>query len=189
MDGGNRMGLPQTQAPELAGHRQALLGRLALVHRQQHRHLLGAQPIGDPLVCGGEPLLAIDDHHGHGGLRQGQVGLLANLRQKLTVVVEHQTAGVHHHEGAIPPKALLVGAIAGHPRLVMHDRLAAAAESVDQGGLAHVGAANDGDDRKRQTAYPLLHSSSFDPTWQPAPPNPAVGGWLAGGWGADQPLP
>ena len=35
VDGRDRMGFTQAKAPELAGHRQALLWRLALVHRQK----------------------------------------------------------------------------------------------------------------------------------------------------------
>ena len=141
------MGLAQAQPPELRRHRQACLGRLALVHRQQHRHVVAAQPGGDRLIGRRAALLAVHDHQGHRGLSQGQVGLLADLRQEFAVVVEHQAAGVDDAELPIPPVALLIGAVAGDPRLIVHDRLPAAAQTVDEGGLAHIGAAEDGDNR------------------------------------------
>ena len=144
------MGFPEAEAPELSGHRQARFRRLALVHRQQHRHLLTAQPFGDRFIGGGEALLTIGDHHGHGGFRQGEVGLLADLRQEFAVVVEDETAGIDHLEMTIAPEAVLVGAIAGHTGFVVHDRLTAAAQTIHKGGFAHVGAANDGDDGQSQ---------------------------------------
>ena len=133
VDGRHRVGLAQAQAPELGRHGQALVGRFAFVHRQQHRAALAPQPLGDRLVGGGEPLLAIGDHHGHGRLGQGQVGLFADLRQKFAVVIEHQAARIDDPEGAIAPEPLLVGAVPGHPGLVMHDRFPAPAEPVHQG--------------------------------------------------------
>ena len=133
VDGRHRVGLAQAQAPELGRHGQALVGRFALINGQQHRAAHAPQPLGDRLVGGGEPLLAIGDHHGHGRLGQGQVGLFADLRQKFAVVIEHQAAGVDDPEGAIAPEPLLVGAVPGHPGLVMHDRFPAPAEPVHQG--------------------------------------------------------
>jgi hypothetical protein len=43
--------------------------------------------------------------------------------------------------------------------LVMHDRFPAATQPVDQGGLTHVGAPKDGDDRKRQMIYFCIESN------------------------------
>jgi len=144
------VGFAQAEPPEVSGHGQTLVGRLALVDCQQHGHLLAAQPFSDGLIGGSEPLLTIDHHHGDGRFGHGQVGLLADFRQKFAVVVKDQTAGIDHPEGAISPEAFLVGAVPGDPGLVMNDGFAAAAEPVDEGGLAHIGAADNGDDWKRQ---------------------------------------
>ena len=173
MDGRDRVGLAQPQAPKFRRHREALVGGFTLIHRQQHRHPLAPKPFGDRLVCRHQPLLAIHDHHRHGRFSQGEVGLLADLRQKFAVVVEHQTAGVDHPERAVGPEAFLVGTVAGDTWLVVHNRLAALAEAVDQGGLAHVRAPNNGDHRQRHGLIPFNRSyprpyralGRVHPTW------------------------
>ena len=125
---------------------------------------MAPQPLGDRLIRPGQALLTIDDHQGHGGFRQGQVGLLANFGQEFTVVVEHQTARIHHLEGAVAPVPLLVGAVPGDPRLVVNNGFPASAKPVHQGGFAHVGPANDGHYWKRQNGLSL--STGLDLTLQ-----------------------
>ena len=150
MDGGDGVGFAQPQAPEFGRHRQPPFRGLAFVHRHQHGHGLMPQPLTDGGIGGGEALLAVHHKNCHHGFGQGQSRLLADFRQKFAVIVKDEAAGVDDAEGAIPPEAFLVSAVAGDPGLVMHDGFPAATQPVDQGGLAHVGAPKDGDDRKRQ---------------------------------------
>ena len=157
----NRVRLPQTEAPELGRHGQALLRRLALVHRQQRGAVATAQEFGKGFIRRGDPLLTIHDHNGDAGLLQSQSGLLPDFRQKLTVVVEHQTTGVHHLEFPVTPIPVLISPVAGDPGLVMDDRLATATEAIHQGGLTNIGAPDDGNDRTRHRA---TLESIFDPT-------------------------
>ena len=57
-----------------------------------------------------------------------------------------QAAGVDHGEGAAVPFADAVDAVAGRAGKVLDDRDALADQPVEEGGLADIGAANDGDD-------------------------------------------
>ena len=152
VDGGDRIRLPQPEAPELRSHRQPLLGGLALVHRQQGGAGVRAQKLCDGFVGSGDALLTVDDHEGDAGLLECQVGLLPDLGQKLTVVVEHQTAGVHDLEVPVSPEPVLIGAIPRHSGFVMDDRLTAAAQTIDQRGLADVGTSDDRNDGTRHGA-------------------------------------
>ena len=53
-------------------------------------------------------------------------------------------AGVDDGEGAAVPVGVVGDPVAGHPRNVLDDGLATAQDAVDQGGLADVGAPDDG---------------------------------------------
>jgi hypothetical protein len=59
-------------------------------------------------------------------------------------------AGVHHHVGAGADAADPVLAVAGEAREVRHQGVSALGEPVEQGGLAHVGPAHQGDDREHR---------------------------------------
>ena len=156
MDRRDGLRFAQAKRPKLSRHGQALLRRLAFIHAQEHRALLLAQPSGNGFISGRKPLLAIDNHQGHAGFGHRQAGLLANFRQELAVVIEHQATGVHHTKGAATPEPLLIGAIAGDTRLVMDDCVATAAQTIHQGGLAHVGPPDDGHHRQGHGCVPLV---------------------------------
>ena len=89
------------------------------------------------------------DHEEHGvGQRHRHLGLGADgLGHAARVGVP--AAGVDHGEGAAVPVGVVVDAVAGDAGTVLDDGLAAADDPVDQGGLAHVGAAHDGQDGGR----------------------------------------
>ena len=71
---------------------------------------------------------------------------------------DHAAGGVQHREEGL--RLLRVAGAHGcselrqHPveglAVVVHDRLAAATQAIHQGGFAHIGAANDGNDRQSQ---------------------------------------
>ena len=144
------MGFTQSKAPELSRHCQTLLRRLAFVDGQQRRTRTTAQELRDGFIRSRDALLAIDDHHRNTGFLHGQSRLLADLRQKFAVVIEHQAAGVDHLELTVAPVTILIGAVTGDAGLVMHNRLATAAQPVHQGRLADIGASDDRNDRTRQ---------------------------------------
>ena len=108
-----------------------------------------------PMVTctGRQPLLTINDHKRDTGLLKSKSSLLTDFRKKFTVVIEHQAACVDHLEFTVTPVAILVSAITGHTWLVMDDRLPTAAETIDQRGLADVGAPDDRDDGTRQRSW------------------------------------
>ena len=148
------MRFAETETPELSSHGQTLLRGLAFVDSQKSRTGVAAQEIGDRLIRGGQALLTIHNHQRDRGLLKGKSGLLSNFRQEFTVVIEDKSSRVNDLELTITPVAVLVGAITGHPRLIMNNRLATATETIDQRGLANVGAANDRDNRTRQGNRP-----------------------------------
>ena len=152
VDRRNRVGLSQTETPELSRHGKPLLRRLTLVHRQQRGAGTAAEKIRDRFICRCYSLLTIHDHYRHTCLLEGQRSLLADFRQKLAVVVEHQTTGVHHLEFTITPVTVLISPVPGYTRLVVNNRLSTATETVHQGGLANVGASDNGNDGTRHRA-------------------------------------
>ena len=109
-----------------------------------------AQKFSDGLIGSRQPLLPVHDHQGNAGFFQSKRRLLSDFRQEFAVIVEHQAAGVHNLELAIPPVTVLIGAVTGHPWLIVNDGFSAAAQAVDQRGLANVGAPDDCDDGTRQ---------------------------------------
>ena len=111
-----------------------------------------AQEFSDGFVSGREPLLTVHDHKGNTGFLESKSRLLPDLRQKLTVVIEHQSTGIDDLEFPIAPIAVLIRAIPCHPGFVMNDRLTTAAQTIDQRGLADVGTSDDRNDRTRHRA-------------------------------------
>ena len=128
----DRMGLSEAEPPEFSRHCQPLVRRLALVDRQQHRAVLGPQPLGDGFIRSRDTLLAIHDHQGNTGLGHGEIRLLPDFGQELTVVVKDQSTGVDDLELPVAPVPILVSTVTGHPGLVVDDRLTTATETIHQ---------------------------------------------------------
>ncbi len=63
-------------------------------------------------------------------------------------VVGNDAAGIHQASEAAVPADLAIDAVAGDAGLIADDGAAAAGESVEEGGLADVGAADDDQDRQ-----------------------------------------
>jgi hypothetical protein len=78
-------------------------------------------------------------------LGETRLRLLADRARERVLVAEVHATRVDQLERAPVPLALHLVAVARHPRALVHDRLARAAQAVDQRGLAHIRIADDGD--------------------------------------------
>ena len=146
VQGRDREGLAQPQVPQGGG--VPLLGRgVDLVGGQDHRLATAAQHAHHAGIGLGDADLGIDDQQdgvghlhgdlglgGHGGVEAGHVHLPA--------------AGVDDGEAAPGPLRGVGDPVAGDTGGVLNDGLAAAQDPVDQSRLAHVGPADDGQDRQ-----------------------------------------
>ena len=149
----DRVGLAQAEVPELRREERAVPVALALVHRQDHRHLLRHLPPQEGrelLVHLRRPHLPVHDQYHPRALLDRDHGLLAYLpREQGVVVVEHEPAGVHKLEVLPEEFGAPVGPVAGDPLLVGDygaPRLSPG-EAVHEGGLADVRPPDDGDER------------------------------------------
>ena len=147
MQRGDRHRLAQPEVPQPVG-----LGLGALVvHlvRREYDGLAGlAQDPDDGLVVVGDPDPGVDHEQHRVGDVHRDLGLRADaLGQPARVGVP--AAGVDDGEGAAVPDGVVGDAVAGDAGDVLDHGLAAADDPVDQRRLAHVGAADDGQDRAR----------------------------------------
>jgi len=149
----HRVRLPQAQRPQLGGvGLQSLV--VHLVRGQDHGLAGAAQHAHHLLVRGGRPDGGV--HHEDDGVRQfdrdlrllGDAGLDA-LRVLLPAT------GVHHEEPPPRPFGRVGHAVPGDAGDVLHHRLAAAEDPVDQRGLPHVRPTDDRDHRQRAGGFGL----------------------------------
>ena len=146
MQGGDRDGVAETQLGEGPGVNLPV-GVVDLVDDHDHG-LVGAPEDGGHggvLVGGTDHAVGHQDHHV--GLLDGPFRLPAHLAGQGLVGAE-PPAGVDHQEAAPAPLGLDGLAVAGDTGLLLDDRLAAAEDPVEEGRLAHVGTADDGDGGK-----------------------------------------
>src|SRR5680860_75450 len=141
---GDRHRLAQTKVPQPVG-----LGFGAqVVHlvRREYDGLAGlAEDPDDRLVMVGDPDPGVDhEHHGvgdvHGDLGLGPDALGEPARVRVPA------AGVHDREGATVPVGVVGDPVAGDAGLVLDHGLPTPDDAVDQSRLAHVRAADDGQD-------------------------------------------
>ena len=145
MQRGHRERLPQAEVPEAVG---LGLGALVvdLVGGQDDGLARLAQDAYDGLVGVGDPDGRVHDEQHGVGQRDGHLGLAGDaLGEPAGVGVP--AAGVDHGEGAAGPVGVVGHAVPGHARAVLDDGLAAPDDPVDEGGLAHVGSPDHGQDR------------------------------------------
>ena len=122
-------------------------GTVDLVDDDECRALAPAQLRRDLGVAGANPGGRVDDEEDHIGLGDPEPGLAADVLGELALVGDVDPAGVEQVEGDAVPLAGDALAVSGDAGLAMGDGLAAAGEAVDQGALADVGEADDGDGR------------------------------------------
>mmetsp|Transcript_54303 Transcript_54303/g.140222 ORF Transcript_54303/g.140222 Transcript_54303/m.140222 type:complete len:468 (+) Transcript_54303:322-1725(+) len=141
----------EAEGPEVRGLELAIDCRLALVHRQHHRHLLPSEEGSDLLVEHCAARLTVDNHQHRGSLGHGDHGLLADLRQKhiMLVVVVYDTSRVNHGELVAVPEPLPVRTVARHARLIEDEasRGKLFGQTVGDRRLSHVRSADHGDGR------------------------------------------
>ena len=153
VQGGDRVRLAEAEVPQAV--RLGLGARVVdLVGRQDDRLLGLAQDADDGLVGVGDADGRVDDEEHGVGEPDRDLGLGADpLGEAPGVGVP--AAGVDDGERAAVPDRVVGDPVAGHAGHVLDDRLAAADDPVDQGGLADVGPADDGQHR---SATPVRRS-------------------------------
>ena len=145
MGAGNRQRIAHAQRAEL-GAGQVGVDVVDLVGHQEGALVALAQVLANHLVGGAQTGTRID-HEQHGiGFFDGLQGLLGHLRVD-AVFVTGNTTGVDHDISAPLPLGLAILAITRQPREIADDGIPSSGQAVEQCGLAHVGAAHQGDYR------------------------------------------
>ena len=139
------MHVAETQFVEL-GQAAAVLHAFGLVHRQQAGLAQAPQFVGDVVVLGREALPAVEHEDDDVGLGHGLARLLGHLAVDAAAGVGLEAAGVDDDEFARPDVPGAVVAVTRQAGEVGHDRVTRLREAVEQGRLAHVRAADQGDD-------------------------------------------
>ena len=115
-----------------------------LVGQHQDRLITAPEELRDPGVLLGDAGRHVGDEQHDVGLVHGPLALTAHLLVEHGAA-GHPTAGVDEAELGPLPLGVDLLAVAGDARLLLDDRGPVADDAVQQGGLAHVGAAHDGD--------------------------------------------
>ncbi len=141
----DRIRLLPAQGVELGGFQLELVV-VGLVGGDEDRSLGRSKDVRGFVVRGGHS----DDRVGHEDddvrLGDGQSGLLLDSLLDGIAGMDLEAARVHDDEAAAVPLAVAVDAVAGRAGAVLHDGGAAADYAVEQGALADVRTADDGDD-------------------------------------------
>ena len=149
--------IAETEAKELEGELRLLRPVDLVDHADDRLAALGKQP-RNLHIGRRHARAAVDDEHDDTSLCNGAQALLAHAALKLRFAFDLEAAGVDH--GELPPGPFRVREqpVAGHPGLVVHERLAASDDAVEERRLADVRPADDGDRRERCAG--LAHSPS-----------------------------
>ena len=105
-----------------------------------------AQHFGDVLVHGCEAFAGVDKEEDDVGLVDGEGYLAADFDLEFVVATHDVAAGVDDGEVLAVPVGVAVLAVAGDAGGGVDDGVAAFGEAVEEGGLADIGASDDGDD-------------------------------------------
>ena len=154
VDGGDGDGIAQTQVVEFIDVRTLAL--VHLVHRQHHWLAAPLKHGGHLLIGGGHAGLDVAEEHDDRGVVNGDLGLRTHEGKDLIIRPRLDAAGVDEGELPALPVALPVDPVAGHAGGVLHNGQPPADDLIEQHGLAHIGAAHDGDDRFRHKMTPFL---------------------------------
>ena len=104
--------------------------------------MAAAQHVGHILVGSGQAVAHIHYHDDAVGSVNGDLGLLAHMGQNALGGLGLNAAGVHQQKFVAVPLAVGKDSVAGDARGIFHDGQTLAAQFVEQGRLAHVGAAH-----------------------------------------------
>src|SRR6202795_3748961 len=124
-----------------------LAGAVDLVHGEQYGMLAAPQDAGDLQVECGHARATVHDEDEEARLFDGHHDRVARGRDQVGLGAGVEAARVHHgrlpaleDRGAVEP-------VAGHARHVVDEGAAASDQAVEKRGLAHVGPADESDDR------------------------------------------
>ena len=104
----------------------------------EHGPPRAAEDLRDLLVAGGQPGTGIDHEQHQVRLLHGDPRLLGDLGLHRRVIAGVDAARVDQDELTAAPLAHRLGAVARHDRRLVHHRLAARRQPVDQGRLARI---------------------------------------------------
>ena len=148
VQGRKRRGLADAERIELPDVVVLAVGVVELVHQQKDRLVGALEHAGDRLVLLGDAGAAINDKQDDGGFLGGGERLVADGRGKDVVALERlDTARVDDGELAAVPVGRVIRAVARDAAGLMDDGVRGLGQAVNERGLAHVGASDDGDDR------------------------------------------
>ena len=148
MQGRERRGLTDAERIELPDAVVLAIGVVELVHQQKDRLVAALEHAGDRLVLLGDSGAAVDHKQDDGGFLGGGERLVADGRGKDVVALERlDTARVDDGELAAVPIGRVIRAVARDAAGLVDDGVRGLGQAVNERGLAHVGASDDGDDR------------------------------------------
>ena len=148
VDGGHLDGIAQAQGVELIHLGIGGAHAVALVHREAHGLLGAQQHIRHLLVGGGHAHLHVRHHDDDVGGLDGDLRLAAHEQQHLAAGAGFDAAGVHDLEFAAVPVAFSIDPVAGDAGGILHDGGAPPGQFIEEHRLAHIGAADNGDNRQ-----------------------------------------
>ena len=141
MGGGDRQRLADPEFVEIGGG--SITGHaLRLVDREPETPAAAAQPLRHHAILGRQPVAAIHQHDDGVGFVDRLQGLARHLVHDAGLRHRLQAAGVDHDVGLATDPPLTVVAVTRQPRHVVHDRVAGLGETVEQGRLPDVRAAD-----------------------------------------------
>ena len=153
----NRHGIAKAEVVELVDVR-LLLGRINLVHGQEHGFLRRAQHLADFLIGKRQARTAVDEKEDDVRLLHGDLRLLAHRAQDDIARIEFDASRIDHREFLAEPFGIKVDAVARDARQIIDDGHALPTQFIEERGLAHVRASHDRYDR---LAHSILSFSSF----------------------------
>lgn len=147
VDGRDGHDFVEAEVIELVELHGGLAHVVAFVDGEDDGLVAAAQHMGHVLVGGGQAVAHVHHHDDAVGGVDGDLGLLAHVGQNALGGLGLNAAGIHQQELVAAPLAVGEDAVAGDARGILHDGQTLAAELIEQGGLAHVGAAHHSNDR------------------------------------------
>ena len=148
VQGRERRGLTDAERIKLPDVVVLAIGVVELVHQQKDRLVGALEHAGDRLVLLGDAGAAVDHKQDDGGFLGGGEGLVADGRGKDVIALERlDAARVDDGELAAVPIGRVIRAVARDAAGLVDDGVRGLGQAVDERGLAHVGASDDGDDR------------------------------------------
>ena len=102
-----------------------------------------AQDLGEILVGRGDADARVDDEQADVGLVNGAFGQAAHASLKAVILGHLQARAVDDDKAQVAKAARALADVAGHAGLVIDQRKFLANQTVEQGGLAHIGPPDD----------------------------------------------